>query len=325
MPNKTRNLKPDTILKNYWSNNEQFADLFNAVLFQGRQMILPEELEDMDTESSFVSEHGNYAENLQAARDIIKIQKKSLSFGVNLVMYGLEDQEHIHYGMPLCLMGYDYGAYKKQFDRNASRYKTGKGLTDDEFLSKMKKTDKFVPVVTLVLYYGEKAWDGPLSLREMLNIPGEIAEYVNDYKMLLIEARQNNLDFFYLLKILLEQNQTNHEKRDSAIKYAEEHNLDSSVAMAAAVTAKISGLNYNELSRKKGAEIMYSVFEETKEEGRIEGRIEGRVEGIVKMGVKFNLAKKQILEELQEELNVSLQKAEEYFEMYQPQNYKALS
>lgn len=198
-------------------------------------MILPEELEDMDTESSFVSEHGNYAESLQAARDIIKIQKKSLAFGVNLVMYGLEDQEHIHYGIPLRLMGYDYGAYKKQFDRNASRYKTGKGLTDDEFLSKMKKTDKFVPVVTLVLYYGEKAWDGPLSLREMLNIPGEIAEYVNDYKMLLIEARQNNLvlhnsnnlDFFYLLKILLEQNQTNHEKRDSAIKYAEEHNLDS--------------------------------------------------------------------------------------------------
>lgn len=91
--------------------------------------------------------------------------------------------------------------------------------------------------------------------------------------------------------------------------------------MAAAVTAKIPGLNYNELSRKKGAEIMYSVFEETKEEGRIEGR----VEGIVKMGVKFNLAKKQILEELQEELNVSLQKAEEYFEMYQLQNYKALS
>jgi hypothetical protein len=31
MAKKTQDLKPDIILKNYWSNKEQFADLFNAV------------------------------------------------------------------------------------------------------------------------------------------------------------------------------------------------------------------------------------------------------------------------------------------------------
>lgn len=46
-----KTLKPDTIIKNYWRNNEQFADLFNAVLFQGEQIIKPEELEDADTEN----------------------------------------------------------------------------------------------------------------------------------------------------------------------------------------------------------------------------------------------------------------------------------
>ena len=46
MVKKVQDLKPDTVLKNYWSNNEQFADLFNAVLFSGRQVIRPEELED---------------------------------------------------------------------------------------------------------------------------------------------------------------------------------------------------------------------------------------------------------------------------------------
>lgn len=30
-------LKPDIVVKNYWRNNEQFADFFNAVLFDGRQ------------------------------------------------------------------------------------------------------------------------------------------------------------------------------------------------------------------------------------------------------------------------------------------------
>ena len=46
---KTQGLKPDTVLKNYWRNNEQFADLFNAVLFEGKQVIRPEELQDLDT------------------------------------------------------------------------------------------------------------------------------------------------------------------------------------------------------------------------------------------------------------------------------------
>ena len=31
MQKKIQNLKPDIVLKNYWRNNEQFADFFNAV------------------------------------------------------------------------------------------------------------------------------------------------------------------------------------------------------------------------------------------------------------------------------------------------------
>lgn len=126
MPDKGQKLKPDVVLKNYWSNNEQFADLFNAVLFQGRQLILPEELEDVDTEESSVLQHRDYAESIRSSRDIIKIQKKACTYGVDLVMYGLEDQEHIHYGMPVRVMGYDYGLYKKQYDTNAQKYKESK-------------------------------------------------------------------------------------------------------------------------------------------------------------------------------------------------------
>ena len=32
-------LKADTVVKNYWRNNEQFADIFNAVLFNGNEVI----------------------------------------------------------------------------------------------------------------------------------------------------------------------------------------------------------------------------------------------------------------------------------------------
>ena len=32
-------LKPVAVLNEYWKNNERFADFFNAVLFDGREVI----------------------------------------------------------------------------------------------------------------------------------------------------------------------------------------------------------------------------------------------------------------------------------------------
>ena len=107
-------------------------------------------------------------------------------------MLGMESQEHIHYAMPMRIMGYDYGTYKKQYDSNAKKYQTAKGLEEDEYLSGMKKTDRFIPVITMVVYYGEKPWDGAVSLHGMLNIPEEMKAFVNDYKNLLVEARENS-------------------------------------------------------------------------------------------------------------------------------------
>ena len=75
----------------------------------------------MDTEESTVFEHKEYAESIKASRDIIKIHKKSSVFGVQFVLLGLENQEHIHYAMPMRVMGYDYGTYKKQYGRSPCR------------------------------------------------------------------------------------------------------------------------------------------------------------------------------------------------------------
>ncbi len=40
------------------------------------------------------------------------------------------------------------------------------------------------PVVTIVVYYLEKQWDGTTTLHEILRIPKEFAAYVNNYKMM---------------------------------------------------------------------------------------------------------------------------------------------
>lgn len=314
MAKKIHDLKPDTVLKNYWNDNEQFADLFNAVLFDGECVIKPEELEDVDTEESSILEHRDYAESIKASRDNIKVSKKSSTYGVDLVMLGLESQEHIHYAMPMRVMGYDYGIYKKQYDSNAKQYKTSENISEDEYLSRMKKTDKFTPVITITVYYGEKPWDGATSLHGMLKIPEKMKSYVNDYKMLLVEARKNdlklsnmnNMDLFNLLEIILDKSRSLNETRNKAIEYAKEHSVDKTVVMtvAGATNCKI---DYNALDKKGDAD-MCTVFEET--------RIEGEAKGIVETGIEFGISEDDILARLQNKFDVSIQKAQEYFKMF---------
>lgn len=318
MAKKTQDLKPDTVLKNYWNDKEQFADLFNAVLFDGEQIIKPEELEDADTEESNVLEHREYAESIKASRDNMKIQKKSTTLGVQFVLLGLEHQEHIHYAMPMRVMGYDYGSYKKQYDSNARQYKTASGMEEDEYLSRMKRTDKFTPVITIVVYYGEKAWDGATSLHGMLNIPEKMKALVNDYKMRLVEARENKLtlhnmnnkDFFYMMDVMLDKSIPRNEAKARVIQYSREHKVDKAVIMAVAGATNVK-LDYNALAQR-GEVDMCTLFEEE----RLEGKVEGRAIEIVETGFEFGLSEEDILNRLQKKLNISLQVAQEYLNMF---------
>ncbi|MCM1233436.1 MAG: transposase [Ruminococcus flavefaciens] len=284
----------------------------------------------MDTEESTVLEHREYAESFAASRDLVKIRKKSVAYGIEMTILGLENQEKIHYAMPMRVMGLDYAAYKKQYDSNAKQYPDTKGLTEDEYLSRMKQEDKFLPVVTLVVYYGESAWDGAKSLCEMLRVPEEIRPFVNDYKMFLVEARENNLklhnmkniDLFNLIHIMQNESKTLKENREEAISYASEHQVDKSVVMTVAGVANCK-INYNQFDRE-GDGNMYTVFEETKKEGIIEGRREGRREGmregkaqlLIEMGQEDGLTEATILKKLQDKIGLSMEQAKAYWEQY---------
>ena len=320
MSNKIQKLKPDTVLKNYWRNNEQFADLFNAVLFDGEQVIKPEELEDADTEESSILEHKEYAESIQASRDNIKISKRSTVHGVEYVLLGNESQQHIHYATPMRVMGYDYGIYKKQYDSNSKKYKTSDGMNEDEYLSGMKKTDKFIPVITVVIYYGDKVWDGATTLHGMLDIPEKIVRHVNDYKILLVEARRNdlvlhnmnNVDLFNLLEIILDKRMPKNEAKKKAIQYGEEHQVDKSVVMTVA-GATNSKIDYNAF--EKGEVTMCTLFDEIAKENEIKGR----AKEIVETGYEFDFSENDILVRLQRKLDITLQQAQKYLNMFKKQ------
>jgi len=231
------------------------------------------------------------------------------------------------------VMGYDYHSYKKQYDDNARKYKTSKGLTDDEYISRMKKTDKFIPVITIVVYYGEKEWDGAKTLHEMLNIPKEVEPFINNYKMLLVEARENNLilhnvnnqDLFSLLEIILDTSTPRKEAKQRAIDYSESHKPDKSVVMTVAGAANIK-LDYSSLER--GGDYMCTLFQEIEEEGKVQGIAQGmeqgmaqgvakgKAQGIIEMGKAYNIPEQDIIEKLQSALNITLEQAKEYIQMF---------
>lgn len=192
------NVKSDVILKNFWRSNERFADLFNAVIFGGKEILHAECLEEMDTDVSGIIETKDYKETLTRSRDVVK---KS-AYGVEFIVMGIENQKHIHYAMPLRNMIYDALGYLKEYRELTHTFKNAKRkdktTTADEFLSKMKKEDRLHPIITLTIYYGEKEWDGPYSLKDMvIEMPEEIQAIFSDYSMNLLEVRNSQNYIFH--------------------------------------------------------------------------------------------------------------------------------
>ncbi len=149
----------ERILESY---NDVFADIVNVLLFDGKQIIRPEELEDQAPRSAYKAD-GKLRE---LERDVAKRWTKS---NIRIACIGLENQTEPDPYMPLRVFSYDGAEYRAQLtgaDRGQPCY----------------------PVVTLVLYFGHKKhWDKPLTLYEAANVPELFRPYVPDMKINLFE------------------------------------------------------------------------------------------------------------------------------------------
>ncbi len=114
----------------------------------------------------------------------------------SLLILGLENQSDIHYAMPVKNMIYDALNYGQQVNQLAKKNRKEKRTENSaEFLSGLRKDDKLKPVITLVVYWGGDDWDGPRSLKEMLDTSdATILQHVSDYKLNLIVPKEI-LDF----------------------------------------------------------------------------------------------------------------------------------
>lgn len=212
--------KADGVTRAYMRENEIFADAFNFYIYNGKQVIDPEQLQPLDTAEIATPFGGTEGEEIvQKYRDVLKSVTIKQDARTTYLLLGIEDQTRIHYAMPGRNIIYDALQYGKQVEEIARKHlkqEDHRGHSGDEYLSGFYKEDKIVPVITLVIFFGAKKWDGPLSLHEMMEEqPPEIMDLVQDYKIHLIQpATLTDED--------LEKFQTSMREVMSFIKYSKD-------------------------------------------------------------------------------------------------------
>ena len=129
-------INTDVLLKDFWRDNERSADLFNTILFKGKKVLDPNNLHEMDTDVSRVIELKAYNQTISRMRDVIK----KTSFGVDFIVCGIENQDRIHYAMPLRNMIYDSLGYLKEYQEiNRNHKEHDVKPSREEFLSGMRR------------------------------------------------------------------------------------------------------------------------------------------------------------------------------------------
>ncbi len=126
--------KYDDAMYRYLSDNDRFADLFNAVLFDGRSVVRGEMLEDASERclDVFLDETSRAETEGQpryekSVRDI----RKRMKTGECLIITAIENQNDIDYAMPWRIMRYDQMEYGRQIrdiisSRRAALQKQGR-------------------------------------------------------------------------------------------------------------------------------------------------------------------------------------------------------
>ena len=188
----------DTVTKAYMKDNSVFADAFNYLIYGGKAVVDPKQLQELDTTEIALpfgsqDEDGKQPEEaVQKYRDVLKSAIIKQDDEAAYILLGIENQTDIHYAMPVRNIIYDALQYGKQVADIAAKHRASdgdaKGHSRGEYLSGFYKEDKITPVITLVLHFGANEWDGPLSLHEMMAVKNKnLLNFVQDYQIHLID------------------------------------------------------------------------------------------------------------------------------------------
>ena len=278
---KNNREKNDLVTKNFETFPDVAADIINALLHNGREIVTKENLMPAPTESIYTDSENTLRNQLEdvAKYEVIEGQTKA--------QYMIANQTAPDAKMVLRKAGYIGGGYREQYEG--------------------KVTDTY-PIIEMILYWGREHWEKRPGIHELCcgKVPEELRKYVDDIKIHIWEMR-------YLPKEVRERF---HSDMRIVLDYLAEGNALRSrqkVVHKAALIRMINVLSgeeetaaeaaiLQEMNIKEEDEItMCELFEQYVRMGKREGKEEERQSGIkaliitcIELGADYNTTAEKV-------------------------------
>lgn len=260
--------------------NDVFADIVNVLLFNGKEVVQPDDLENVKDKNQYKADDNKIHEQ---ERDLSKIVK---SHGVRISLVGIENQTKIDEDMPFRVIGYDGASYRSQLLGN--------------------KKERY-PVITLVLYYGEKKWDKNTTLLDSMNVSSEWKPFVNDYALNIFEishlsyeqVQMFKSDFRIVADFFVQQRKSkSYRPKRETIKHVD------AILKLMSILTKDNRFEQAQNQLTEGGDItMCEVLDVIENEGIRKGELKGKVEILLEDGYT--------VEEIAERLQISTAQVED--------------
>lgn len=187
----------DNIEKTLEGYNDVFADILNVLLFNGDQLVFPDDLTDQTTHSIYKIDNKVHNQD----RDVAK-RWHNTAFCVS--SFGLENQTDADADMPLRVISYDAAGYRAQLLKTTKNGDASEAAASETLppvaaasvassvptnnSKKVRSKAQRYPVVTLVLHFNYKHhWGSSKNLLGCLTIDERVKPYVSDYRVNVFE------------------------------------------------------------------------------------------------------------------------------------------
>ena len=264
----------DSACRTFLSNDVSFASFINAVVFEGEQLIHPENLVYYENDTAFIINDSKRIEDKKRRRDIVV---KSDINGIYCIL-GIEHQSSIDETMVIRCGIYEMLEYLKQVEN--------------------KEYKRLVPQIMVAFYTGPKKWNVPVKLSDYFEILEELKKYFNDWKIILVDVKEMDTS-----KIKDEQTRYFIEAiqamyKGDYIKLHQKRKMNTNnLIYAAIITGSLDMIKDivegDEMDMCEGMERMAEGF---RKEGEARSKSKYKAEGIIegKLEEKQNMLKEQL-------------------------------
>ncbi len=308
----------DYAQNDYFKDNTRFADICNGIIYQGKDIVKPEELQEVEADIVYYDEKEQLHKIIP---DKVRIWK-----GICISIIALENQTKVDYSMVLRIMKIEALTYYKQWLEREKEYRRKVILKTGENFewNLLGKEIKLLPVIVLVIYLGtEKSWDGAKCLYDMLNIDKTLEPYITNYKINIFDYHEYE-DFSCFKtenRLIFETLACTENKRKLKRIFEQKCNeykkLDRNTLM---LLCDLIGFKNKKMIKERimeGKEMckaLEDIENDARKEGMEEGLKEGMAEGLTRA-----------IKNLMESLNISVVRAMEILKMSEEEQGKYMA